>query len=290
MHALPFLIALAVAGAIARPALVSLRAGGFTRPNYRGVELPFPFGAVVAAAALVALIALAPLQQLAEADVFHPELGFVLPYALGAALLGLVDDTLSDRARGWRGHGRAMLEGQFSTGALKAAGTLGLALFVLAGRGLSSGDYLLAAAVLVLCTNLFNLLDLRPGRSVKAFVLLGAALTLGSWDLRPLWVLGLLVGPVLVAGLYDVREQAMLGDTGSNLIGALAGLWLVLTLDTVGQAIAVAALLFLTLYGEFRSITELVARTPGLRELDSLGRPRPRMTKPSTEPQQDERG
>ena len=38
--------------------------------------------------------------------------------------------------------------------------------------------FLLSALVLVLATNLFNLLDLRPGRSVKAFVLVGAACSL----------------------------------------------------------------------------------------------------------------
>ena len=85
--------------------------------------------------------------------------------------------------------------------------------------------------MLVLATNVFNLLDLRPGRAIKAFVLLGAGLTLGSLDARPLWSLGLFAAPALVAGLYDLRERAMLGDTGANLLGALAGLWLVLTLS-----------------------------------------------------------
>jgi UDP-N-acetylmuramyl pentapeptide phosphotransferase/UDP-N-acetylglucosamine-1-phosphate transferase len=65
----------------------------------------------------------------------------------------------------------------------------------------------------------------------------------------------------------------MLGDTGSNIIGALAGAWLVLTLSTAGDAIALAVLAAITVYGEFRSISELVERTPGLRELDSIGRP-----------------
>jgi UDP-N-acetylmuramyl pentapeptide phosphotransferase/UDP-N-acetylglucosamine-1-phosphate transferase len=65
----------------------------------------------------------------------------------------------------------------------------------------------------------------------------------------------------------------MLGDTGSNVIGALAGAWLVLTLSTAGDAIALALLAAITVYGEFRSISELVERTPGLRELDSIGRP-----------------
>ena len=32
----------------------------------------------------------------------------------------------------------------------------------------------------------------------------------------------------------------MLGDTGSNLLGALGGLWIVLSLGTVGQLVALA--------------------------------------------------
>ncbi len=156
---------------------------------------------------------------------------------------------------------------------LKAGGSLGLALLAASYMGLSDQRWLLAAAVLVLATNVFNLLDLRPGRSAKAFVLLGAGLTIGAAELRPLWALGLFVAPALVAGVYDLRERAMLGDTGANLLGALAGLWLVLTLSGTGQLVALALLLAITLYGELRSISALVERTPGLRELDSWGRP-----------------
>jgi hypothetical protein len=175
--------------------------------------------------------------------------------------------------RGWRGHARAALRGELSTGTLKAAGSLGLALFAMSFEGLSKPRWLLAVGVLVLATNVFNLLDLRPGRAIKAFVLLGAGLTLGSLDARPLWSLGLFAAPALVAGLYDLRERAMLGDTGANLLGALAGLWLVLTLSQGGQLIALALLVAITLYGELRSISALVERTPGLRALDSWGRP-----------------
>ncbi len=95
-----------------------------------------------------------------------------------------------------------------------------------------------------------------------------------AWSLDGLWVLGIFIGPLLVAGLYDVRERAMLGDTGSNLIGGMAGLWMVLTLDTTGQIVALVALVAITLYGEFRSISELIASNSVLRHLDSLGRPR----------------
>jgi UDP-GlcNAc:undecaprenyl-phosphate GlcNAc-1-phosphate transferase len=80
-------------------------------------------------------------------------------------------------------------------------------------------------------------------------------------------------GPALVAGLYDLRERALLGDSGASVLGALAGLWLVLTLSEAGQLVALGPLGFFTLYGQLSSISALVERTPGLRQLDSWGRP-----------------
>jgi UDP-N-acetylmuramyl pentapeptide phosphotransferase/UDP-N-acetylglucosamine-1-phosphate transferase len=128
------------------------------------------------------------------------------------------------------------------------------------------------AGTLVLATNLFNLLDLRPGRSAKVLIILGAALSLGAWSADGLWTVALFLGPILVLLPFDLRERGMLGDTGSNAIGAVAGLWLVATLSTTGQAIALAVMAVVTVYGEFRSISALIERTPGLRQLDSLGR------------------
>jgi UDP-N-acetylmuramyl pentapeptide phosphotransferase/UDP-N-acetylglucosamine-1-phosphate transferase len=253
----------------------SLAAQGHVRENYRGAAVAFPAGAAIVASALVALVPLALLSELANVDVFRAGTTDAVAYVAGVALLGLLDDFAGSRAgapRGWRGHARAAAAGGLSTGALKAAGSLGLALYVMAGHGLGAREYLLAVAVRVLATNLFNLLDLRPGRSAKALLLLGAGLTLGSFDLDPLWTLGLFVGPVLVLLPLDLRELGMLGDTGSNTIGAVAGLWLVLTLSTLGQAIAAGLLLLLTIYGEFRSISAFVERTPGFRHLDSIGR------------------
>jgi len=282
MHALPFLIAFASAAVLAPLLLRALRDAGHTRSNYRHRALPFPFGVLTLAAALLALIPLTLLQQLASASVFHPELLPIAVYTLGVLALGLIDDTLAversdgDRRalqRGWRGHGAAALRGELSTGVLKAGGSLGLALLTMSYLGLSNARWLLAAGVLVLATNVFNLLDLRPGRATKAFVLLGVGLAIGSADLRPLWALGLFAAPALVAGLYDLRERAMLGDTGANLLGALAGLWLVLSLSGAGQLVALAVLVVITVYGELRSISALIERTPGLRQLDSLGRP-----------------
>ena len=270
---LPLLVAFVAAALLAPAGLRALSAGPLARENYRGVRLPFPAGTVIVAAAALALAPLAILDELADVDVFRPDLTRVAIYVLGVAFLGLIDDIVGAEPRGWRGHGAAVLGGGLSTGALKAAGSLGLALYALSARGYAAGEYVLAVLVVVLTTNLFNLLDLRPGRSFKVFVLLGAALTLADWDAGPLATLGLFVGPVLLLGLYDLRERAMLGDTGSNLMGALGGLWIVLSLDTAGQLVALALIALATVYGEFRSLGALIERTPVLRQLDSFGRP-----------------
>lgn len=269
MRALPLILSMAAALVLARPILAFLQENGHLRENYRGARIPCPLGLLIPAAALVALIPLALLNGLLDTETLAiAGLYFVLP----VAALGLADDAYAGPSRGWRGHGAAALHGSFSTGALKAAGTLGLALAWSALTQDDAATFLLAAAVLVLATNLFNLLDLRPGRSVKAFVLLGAGLTIGSLDTSALLDLGIWIGPILVAGALDLRERGMLGDTGSNVVGAVAGIWLVLTLDVTGLAIAAAVLVALTLYGELRSINTLVERAPGLRHLDSLGR------------------
>jgi hypothetical protein len=289
VQSLPLVLSLIVAGLVGGPLLRSLSDGGFVRENYRGAALPFPIGVVIPVVALVALIPLALLQELADLKVFEPGAYPAVTYVVGVSLLGLLDDFVGSgvfgsrvegrgpRAehappRGWRGHFGAIFSGGFSTGAAKAAGSLGLALFALSGQGRSVDEYLVGAGVLVLATNLFNLLDLRPGRSAKALVLLGAALTLGSLNVDGLWTVGLFLGPVLVLLPLDLRERGMLGDTGSNAIGAVAGVWLVATLDTTGQAIALGVMALMTAYGEFRSISGLIERTPGLRHLDSLGR------------------
>jgi UDP-GlcNAc:undecaprenyl-phosphate GlcNAc-1-phosphate transferase len=278
VHALPFALAALAAAILAPPLLRALFDGGHVRANYRGRRVAFPLGVLSVAGALAALVPLALVQRLKVAGVFYPQTSAVIVYALGVAFLGLLDDLLGSKPegggpRGWRGHARAVAHLQFSTGAMKAVGSLGLALYATGELGLATGHWLLASAVLVLATNVFNLLDLRPGRATKAFVLLAVGLMLGTMRLTPLWTVGLFAGPALVAGSYDLREHAMLGDIGANLLGALAGLWLVLGLSEIGQLLALAILVLVTIYGELRSIGTLVERLPLLRQLDSWGRP-----------------
>src|SRR4051812_19823156 len=148
--------------------------------------LAFPLGAVLATGAPGALAPLAFLDDRADLDLLEPDLRRWLPYLLGIAFLGFLDDALGrgeavEAPRGWRGHWAALRAGSLSTGAIKAIGALALAAYVVSGRGLEDWRYLADVALLVLTTNLFNLLDLRPGRAEKGLALLAAGLCLGLW-------------------------------------------------------------------------------------------------------------
>ena len=270
-------VSLAVAFAVVPAGVTALRDAGLVRENYAGRRLAFPLGAVLLAASLVALAPLAPLDDRAELDLLDPELRRWFAYVVGVAFLGLLDDSLgrgesADTARGWRGHAHAVLSGRLSTGAIKAVGALALAAYATSGLGREALDYLVDLALLLLATNFANLLDLRPGRVEKALALVGAGLCLGYWTLEPVELLGLFIGPVVVGAWFTLRERAMLGDTGSNLVGALIGIWLVTTLSDPGRLVALAVLAILTVYGEFRSLSSAIERIPLIRRLDSLGR------------------
>ena len=267
----------ALAALLLGPWIADMLRTGLARENYRGRTAAFPAGAALVACSLLALAPLAVLDDRADLDLLDPELRRWVAYVLGVALLGLLDDALGRGAdtgapRGWRGHARAVLGGGLSTGAIKAVGALALAAYAVSGRGREGIDYVADLALLLLATNLFNLLDLRPGRVEKAFALLLAGLCLGAWTVAPLELLGIFVGPVLVGAAFTLRERAMLGDTGSNLVGALAGISLLVTLDETGRWIALAVIAALTVYGEFRSISASIDRLPPLRWIDSLGR------------------
>ena len=274
---LGFPVAIAVALLVVPAGVRGLLDAGLVRTNYRGVSLAFPLGAVLATAALVALAPLAFLNDRADLDLLSPDLRQWMPYLLGVVFLGFLDDALGQgeaagAPRGWRGHARALRAGSLSTGAVKALGALALAAYVVSGRGLESWRYVADVVLLILATNLFNLLDLRPGRAEKGLALLAVGLCLGAWTFAPLELLGIFAGPALVGAAFTLRERAMLGDTGSNLLGAVAGVWLLTTLAPDARLIALAAVMGLTIYGELRSISATIESVPPLRWLDSLGR------------------
>ena len=241
-------------------------APGWRARTTAGATVAFPAGALLVACSLVALAPLAVLDDRADLDLLDPELRRWIVYVLGVALLGLLDDALgrgaaADTPRGWRGHARARARAAASrparsrrSGRWRSPPTRPRAS---AAQGL---DYVADLALLLLATNLFNLLDLRPGRAEKAFVAaarralprrLDGAAARAARDLhRPgRWS----------ARAFTLRERAMLGDTGSNLVGALAGVCAAGHARRHRRAGSPSAIVAaLTIYGEFRSISAAI--------------------------------
>jgi Glycosyl transferase family 2 len=169
------------------------------------------------------------------------------PAIAAIAAIGLADDLWSGPQRGFLDH----LRTGRTTGVLKLVGIPAVGL--LATRRLSG------ALLVGLAANALNQLDTRPGRALKAY--LAAALPLDA--------------PVGVAVLllpYDLREMAMLGDAGSNALGALLGLNSVKRFTASGQWLAIGALAGLTILGERTSIGAWIERAPVLSWIDRLGR------------------
>ena len=228
------------------------------RPNYRGVAVLFPLGVPILASGLT-------VGALAGVDGWR-----WIAYVAGVSLLGLVDDLLGEGGpRGVRGHGAALASGRPSTGALKALGTAALAAWTVPGDGAS---YLLDVGVLALAPHVANLIDLRPGRAEKAAALAVAGLCAIAGSAAPLALVWPFAAVATAGVLLTLRERAMLGDSGASLIGAVVGVVCVTALGVAGTAIALAALIAISLYGEFRSIAKAIERVPLFDRLDSLGR------------------
>jgi hypothetical protein len=161
-------------------------------------------------------------------------------------LIGALDDAFSGPERGWRAH----LQAGRTTGVLKL---LGIPLVgALATRSASGG------LLVGLSANALNLFDTKPGRALKAFLVAarGSGYT-----------------PVAILLLpYDLREKTMLGDAGSNALGAVVGLKSVDVFHGRARWAVIAALAGLNLLGERRSLGDLIERTPALALLDRLGR------------------
>ena len=163
------------------------------------------------------------------------------------ALVGLAHDLLSGPERGLQAHLRA--------GA--TTGTLKLVAIPLIGFAQTRSPA--GALAVALGANAVNQLDTAPGRALKAF--LAASLALGG-GARPVAVLLL---------PYDLRERMMLGDAGSNALGAVVGLTLVTRLAGKERWAAVGALAVLNALGEQTSLGRAIERTPVLSALDRLG-------------------
>jgi hypothetical protein len=191
------------------------------------------------------------------------------------AVVGLFDDLAEEGARGFRGHlGSLVRRGRPTTGIVKlAAGVAaGTALALIMGGG---PIRVVASAVLMaVSANVWNALDVVPGRALKAAIVALVPILLASWEAP----LALLAAATLGAGAallpFDLLERGMLGDAGSNPLGFLVGVGLAEVLPTPAVVAAALGGLILQVAAETVTISRLVEASPPLRWFDRLGRRR----------------
>ncbi|MGY1594985.1 hypothetical protein ACI79D_23675 [Geodermatophilus sp. SYSU D00708] len=255
---------------LAAGAAVTARPAGapWRRTNYAGRPVTLLGGPALAAAATGGAVAGALPGWRAAAAVAGTVSGLVGGYD---DLAGARPEQARDK--GLAGHLRALRAGRVSAGAVKVAGigAAAAAAALLTGRERGAGglaDAVLTTGLVAGTANLVNLLDLRPGRAAKAASLVAAAGLGGP--------AGSLVAGPLGASLAvlpaDLGERVMLGDCGANAVGALLGLRLAALPGRPARAGLLAGVVALTLASEKVSFTQVIEATPGLRELDRLGR------------------
>lgn len=237
----------------------------WTRVNHRGEQVSLLSGPALALASAGSAALGAPAGlRLAAAGA-----------TLASGAVGVYDDIVGQRPdqkgdKGFRGHLGALRQGRVTAGLVKIAGVGATGLLAAGAVARRPLDRLVAGGVIAGSANLLNLLDLRPGRALKAAIIAGGATLGGS-------VGAMVAGPVgAAAGLLpdDLRERTMLGDGGANAIGALLGLRLASASGPAARAATLAVLAALTVASEKVSFTKVIESTPVLREVDALGRRR----------------
>lgn len=295
-----------------------VKASQWERTNFHGVTVSLR-GGVAMAGASVASAAVAS----ALSDQPRAALGGVVA-SLGGGLAGYIDDVDQGAhdggkvAKGLKGHLGALAHGQVTTGVIKIAGigASALAASALVGSKATSvsgkaADLALNTVLIAGTANLANLLDLRPGRALKATVLVatplsyfscaaaktpasGASVTSATASVTsgasgapsatpaaPASASGASAQRLLASGLNaaaitalveDLQETTMLGDTGANAAGALLGTSLAANDSWKLRLGTALGVVGLILASEKVSFSKVIAANPALNWLDQLWR------------------
>ena len=295
-----------------------IKASQWERTNFHGATVSLR-GGVAMAGASVASAAVAS----AFSDQPRAALGGLVA-SLGGGLAGYIDDVDQGAhdggkvAKGLKGHLGALAHGQVTTGVIKIAGigASALAASALVGSKATSvggkvADLALNTVLIAGTANLANLLDLRPGRALKATVLVatplsyfscaaaktpasGASVTSATASVAsgasgaasatpaaPASASGASAQRLLASGLNaaaitalveDLQETTMLGDTGANAAGALLGTSLAANDSWKLRLGTTLGVVGLILASEKVSFSKVIAANPALNWLDQLWR------------------
>ena len=246
-----------------------LENSGMIRENYRGDMIPVGLGLVFIPSLVINSIILIYSNIVPEKIIMIYMLLFA---SIAMSFVGIIDDSLGNRGvTGLIGHFKALFKGSLTTGAFKAllGGFVGLTLAVTLSKSIP--NIIVATLVVALSTNMMNLFDLRPGRAIKAYVILAIIIFLASAKFNR-EVMMLIVPAVLAYFYFDLRSLTMMGDAGSNVLGVSIGVFIVSSFDLPVQLVSLVLLVAIHVLTEKFSLTKIIENNKFLNYVDKLGR------------------
>ena len=246
-----------------------LESCGLIRKNYRGEMIPVGMG-----------IAFIPTLMVNSAiltyfNIEHDRLLliFVLLFAVMAmAFAGIMDDAIGNRdVTGLKGHFLSMFKGRLTTGGFKAVlgGFIGIVVSAAVADNILG--VVVGTLVVALATNFMNLLDLRPGRAIKVYLIISILVLIFAGDFnRQLYML--LLPGVVSYFIFDLKALSMMGDAGSNVLGVFIGVMIVISFSIQVQLVCLVGLIAIHVLTEKYSLTKLIEQNSVLNFIDKLGR------------------
>lgn len=244
--------------------ILLLSSNGFSINNYRGKETVYGAGLIFLIPCMVSVLPLWSIIAKGDLYIYQAML-------LAMTFMGYLDDSLGDHTRkGFKNHFYDLVTGHPSTGIFKIIFALIIGLIISKAYYSSIMDIIFHILLFGLCVNFINLLDLRPGRAIKGFVFLTLIICLLS-GLKSLWILLPIFSGLTVYIKDEMDEKCMLGDTGSNLLGGILGMY---TLNAGGLWTKYGLfmmLLILHFAAEFISFSRIIESNPILKQIDRHG-------------------
>ncbi len=245
-----------------------LKDAGAVGKNYAGQEIPVSTGISFPIVVLIVYLIY---------GFFYPHDITANVFLIGITMisfLGFIDDRLGTRdVTGLKGHLKALLQGRLTTGGLKAVGGGIIALYLaVSSHTVLTGEIILDTLIIALFTNMLNLLDLRPGRAIKGFLVFFLMIVIAALGQISWLFMGPLLGAVIYYFRIDIKARAMMGDAGSNVLGLTLGYLCVINLGLIPRIFILLGLLTVHIYTEKYSLSQTIERVRWLRILDELGR------------------
>ena len=256
--------------------------GNVIRPNYKNEMIPVGMGIVFLPMIIINSIILGfvTLNNIWFVSSSNYNLNIVWLLCLALYIFsmmamffaGALDDLIGNRnVSGLKGHFKSLFKGELTTGGFKAlfGGFVGLVVSVCISSSIV--DIIVNTLIIALSTNLMNLFDLRPGRAIKAYlvIMIPIYITLtGYTKVFPL----LILPNVLAYFNIDLKARGMMGDTGSNVLGITIGVLMALGYGIKVRLAWLVFLILMHLITEKFSLTKIIEKNRVLKFIDNLGR------------------